>query len=305
MPLPEPVPELTSLDLLVSVSELGSISAAAGAHGITQPAASMRLRKLEQVLGIHLLERATTGSRLTPAGEATVEWATPVLHALESLLVGTSALHRSARSSLRLAASMTVAEYLVPSWLGKLAGERGGTSVSLEMGNTATVAGLVADGRADLGFIEGARPPGRLSFREVLEDELVVVVGASHPWARRRRVLSPDELARTALLLREEGSGTRQVLAEALAEYGLEVVSAMELGSTTAIKAAAGAGAGPAVLSALAVADERESGALVAVPCEGLRLHRVIRAVWSGRLGPVAARLLAISAGRHPVAGQG
>ncbi|HET9093103.1 MAG TPA: LysR substrate-binding domain-containing protein, partial [Acidimicrobiales bacterium] len=177
--------------------------------------------------------------------------------------------------------------------------------VSLEMGNTATVAGLVADGRADLGFIEGARPPGRLSFRELLEDELVVVVGASHPWARRRRALSPAELARTALLVREEGSGTRQVLAEALAEHGLEVVSAMELGSTTAIKAAAASGAGPAVLSALAVSDERESGTLVAVPCEGLLLRRVIRAVWSGRLGPVAARLLAISAGRHPAAGQG
>ncbi|HET9092275.1 MAG TPA: LysR family transcriptional regulator, partial [Acidimicrobiales bacterium] len=212
MPLPDPVPELASLDLLVSVSELGSISAAAGAHGITQPAASMRLRKLEQVLGIQLLERAATGSRLTPAGEATVEWAAPVLHGIESLLVGASALRRSARSSLRLAASMTVAEYLVPTWLGRLASGRGSPSVSLEMGNTAAVAGLVAAGRADLGFIEGARPPGRLSFRDLLEDELVVVVGPPHPWARRRRALSPAELARTALLVREEGSGTRQVL---------------------------------------------------------------------------------------------
>ncbi|MHB8594672.1 MAG: LysR family transcriptional regulator, partial [Acidimicrobiales bacterium] len=117
MPLPQPFPDLAALDLLVTVGELGSINAAAQIHGVTQPAASMRLRSLERVLGLQLLERVRTGSRLTPAGAATVEWAGAVLHDMRYLLTGTAALRSDQRSRLRLAASLTVAEYLIPGWL--------------------------------------------------------------------------------------------------------------------------------------------------------------------------------------------
>src|SRR5579875_1684995 len=105
-PLRQPVPDLVSLDLLVSVGALGSISAAAAAHGLTQPAASTRLRSLERMLGVELLERARTGSRLTPAGSVVAEWATGVLESVRALLAGAAAL-RSDVSSLEIAASMT------------------------------------------------------------------------------------------------------------------------------------------------------------------------------------------------------
>lgn len=297
MPLPEPVPDLHAVDLLVTVGELGSISAAAAAHGVTQPAASMRLRGLERLLGIPLLERATTGTRLTPAGAATVEWASAVLDATRTLLAGTAALRADRGSQLRLAASMTVAEYLLPRWLQQLASEAPQTKVSLEMGNTAHVSDLVARREVDLGFIEGPRPPGRLRSRALLADELVIVVARGHPWSRSRRPLSPQKLAATPLVLREPGSGTREVLIEALKVHGLEPTAGIELGSTTAIKAAAAGGVGPAVISALAVRGELESGHLVAVPCQDLPLRRVIRAIWAAsRTSPAAPGLIAIAA---------
>jgi DNA-binding transcriptional LysR family regulator len=298
MPLPEPYPDLASLDLLATVGQLGSISAAATAHGVTQPAASMRLRALERLLQIPLLERSTAGARLTPAGMATVEWAAVVLGDMRTLLAGTAALRADRHSQLRLAASLTVAEYLVPRWLHLLASEAPETRVSLEMGNTAHVAELVGDGDVDLGFIEGPRPPGRLRSKEVLADELVVVVPVGHPWSRRRRPISVQDLAGTPLVLREHGSGTREVLTDALAEHGLSVTAAMELGSTTAIKAAAMSGTGPAVISALAVRAELQAGQLVAIVCEHLQLQRAIRAIWapSRPPGPAATRLLAIAA---------
>lgn len=298
MPLPQPTPHVEALDLLVSVSELGSISAAADAHGITQPAASMRLRSLERVLGITLLDRARTGARMTDAGTAAVEWAAVVLRDVQALMAGVAAL-RAEPSHLHLAASLTVAEYLMPQWLPQLSAPDQ-TTVSLQMGNTAHVADLVTRGEVDLGFIEGPRPPGRLRSRDLLPDELVVVVPPGHPWARRRRPLTPALLAAAPLVLREQGSGTRDVLTEALAGHGLDVSAAMELGSTTAIKAAVFAGAGPAVLSALAVAAELGAGQLVAVACEGLSLRRTIRAIWAADQPPRghAARLLAI-AGRR------
>ncbi|MEO9224376.1 MAG: LysR family transcriptional regulator [Acidimicrobiales bacterium] len=299
MPLPQPLPDLPGLDLLVSVGELGSITAAAASHGVSQPAASMRLRSLERVLGLQLLERASTGSRLTPVGEATVEWAAAVLHDVEALLTGVAALRSEKRSRLRLAASMTVAEYLIPTWLRHLAMAAPDVGVSLEMGNTAHVVDLVADGQVELGFIEGTQPPPLLHSKDLREDELVVVVGSGHPWARRRRPVTPVQLAATPLLLREVGSGTRDILTAALAEHGLEPRELMELGSTTAIKTAAMAGTGVAVISALAVADEVRSGDLVVIACAGLQLTRTMRAVWSkGRtLSDAAAQLVAIAAG--------
>ena len=298
VPLPEPYPDLPSLDLLVSVGELGSISAAAAAHGVSQPAASMRLRSLERLLRVPLLDRSTRGARLTAAGMATAEWAAAVLGDMRTLLAGTATLHSDRHSQLRLAASLTVAEYLLPRWLHLLSAEIPSTRVSLEMGNTVHVAGLVARGQADMGFIEGPRPPGRLRSRGLLADELVIVVGPGHPWSRRRRPITAAHLAGSPLVLREPGSGTREVLTDAMASRGLGVTAAMELGSTTAIKAAAMTGTAPAVVSALAVRAELRSGHLVAVSCEGLRLRRTIRAIWATSHPPAAAgvRLLAIAA---------
>jgi len=309
VPLPEPCPALTALDLLVSVGELGSISAAARAHGVTQPAASMRLRGLERVLGIELLERTTTGALLTPAGLATVEWAGPVLGGLRALLAGTAALRADHDSHLRLAASLTVAEYLLPRWLEQTAAAAPEVKVSLSVGNTEHVAALVERGDVDLGFVEGPRPPRALRSKEVARDELVVVVAADHPWTRRRKPLLPADLAATPLVLREPGSGTRDVLTAALDALGLTVVAAMELASTTAIKAAAMAGAGPAVVSALAVSGEVEAGRLVAVAVDGLPLARRIRAIWAPGRPPARAtsRFLAIASagGSGRIAGAG
>jgi DNA-binding transcriptional LysR family regulator len=220
-----------------------------------------------------------------------------VLHAVAELLAGAQALRNDERSHLRLGASLTVAEYLVPAWLRRLATALPEVGVSLEMGNSANVVEMLARGQVDLGFIEGPGSPGHLRSRDICGDRLVVVVGNSHPWARRRRALTAGELARTPTVLRERGSGTRDTLTLALAKQGLEVRPLMELGSTTAIKAAAIAGTGPAVLSALAVEAELRGGQLVAVPCPELSLERTIRAVWtsSRSLSPSASRLVAIA----------
>lgn len=302
-PLAQPLPDLGSLDLLVSVATLGSISAGATAHGLTQPAASMRLRGLERVLGVQLLDRARTGSRLTAAGEAVVEWAGAVLEEVRGLLAGVAAL-RSGTSTLEIAASLTVAEYLLPHWLEQLAA-RMPAGVSLQMGNTARVAEMVEVGEVELGFIEGPRPPGRLRTRDLVRDRLVVVVGPSHPWARRRRPVTATELASTPLLLRERGSGTRDVLAAALAGEGRPPTAHMELGSTTAIKAAAVTGTAPAVLPVVAVTPELRAGQLVEVAHAGVDLVRTIRAIWRAghTLSPGAQQLLAIAQARPDQAG--
>jgi DNA-binding transcriptional LysR family regulator len=302
MPLAEPVPDLRSLDLLRSVAELGSIRQAAAAHHISQPAASMRLRTLERTLGLLLLDRSDGRARPTAAGLAVVQWSEPVLEGMRSLLIGAAAARSEGHDTLRIAASMTVAEYLVPGWLSRLGSVDPSVAVSLEMGNSEHVTTVMRQGGADIGFVEGPDDPTDLRSRIVATDDLVVVVAPTHPWARRRRPLSVTDLATTPLVLREAGSGTREVLERALGASGLEPTPLLELGSTTAIKSSVADGTGPGVLSRLAIGSEVGDGRLVVVPTSGVPLERRIRAIWPSSRPPVpaAARLLRQLAGDDP-----
>ncbi|MEU3748772.1 MULTISPECIES: LysR family transcriptional regulator [Streptomyces] len=274
------VPDLGALELLIAVARHGSLGAAAREVGITQPAASSRIRSMERQLGVALVDRSPRGSRLTDAGALVTDWARRIVEAAEAFDAGAQALRGRRDSRLRVAASMTIAEYLMPGWLIALRAERPDTAVSLQAGNSATVAQQLLAGDADVGFVEGLAVPDGLDGAIVAHDRLALVAAPSHPWARRRGPLDPAELAATPLILRERGSGTRQVLDAALAGHGGLSEPLLELASTTAVKGAAVSGAGPAVLSELAISEELASRRLVAIPVEGVLLRRDLRAVW-------------------------
>ncbi|GKQ34814.1 LysR family transcriptional regulator [Streptomyces sp. A012304] len=290
------VPDLGALELLLAVARLGSLGAAARELGITQPAASSRVRSMERQLGVALVDRSPRGSRLTDAGALVTDWARRIVEAAEAFDAGAQALRDRRDSRLRVAASMTIAEYLLPGWLLALRAERPDTAVSLHAGNSAAVAERLLSGEADLGFVEGLTVPSGLDSVVVAHDRLIVVVAPGHPWVRRRRALAASELASTPLILREKGSGTRQVLDAALGGLARPLI---ELSSTTAVKAAAVGGAGPAVLSELAVGDELALRRLVRVPVEGVRLARDLRAVWPTGHRPAgpARELLSLTRG--------
>ncbi|GGT17182.1 LysR family transcriptional regulator [Streptomyces chromofuscus] len=278
------VPDLGALELLLAVARLGSLGAAAREVGVTQPAASSRIRSMERQLGVALVDRSPRGSRLTDTGVLVTDWARRVVEAAEAFDAGAQALRDRRDSRLRVAASMTIAEYLLPGWLLALRAARPDTAVSLLAGNSAAVADRLLSDEADLGFVEGLTVPTGLDSVVVGHDHLVVVTAPGHPWARRRRPLSADELAATPLVLREKGSGTRQVLDAALGGLARPLI---ELSSTTAVKASAVGGAGPAVLSELAVGEELATRRLVGVPVEGAGLRRDLRAVWRTGHRPV------------------
>lgn len=298
VPLSHRVPDLGALELLLAVARDGSLGRAARELGVSQPAASARVRSMERQLGLALLERSPRGSRLTDAGALVTDWARRVVEAAEAFDAGTQALRDRRDSRLRIAASMTIAEYLLPGWLMALRAERPDTAVSLIAGNSAAVAGRLLGGEADLGFVEGLSVPAGLDGTVIAHDRLVVAVAPSHAWARRRAPLTPRELAATPLVLREQGSGTRQVLDAALAVHGGLAEPLLELSSTTAVKGAAQSGAGPCVLSELALGEELSARRLVQIPLGGMRLRRQLRAVWPAGHRPTgpARDLLSLTA---------
>ncbi|MGC0342066.1 LysR family transcriptional regulator [Streptomyces sp. SLBN-8D4] len=278
------VPDLGALELLLAVARLGSLGAAARELGITQPAASSRIRSMERQLGVALVDRSPRGSRLTDAGALVTDWARRIVEAAEAFDAGAQALRVRRDSRLRVVASMTIAEYLLPGWLLALRAGRPDTAVSLHAGNSATVVERLLSDEADLGFVEGLTVPSGLDSVVIAHDHLIVVTAPGHVWARRRRPLEAAELAATPLILREKGSGTRQVLDAALGGLARPLI---ELSSTTAVKAAAVSGAGPAVLSELAVGEELALRRLVRVPVAGVSLARDLRAVWPTGHRPV------------------
>lgn len=299
MPLPATFPDLASLDLFVSAVELGSLSRAAEAHGIAQPSASSRIKHLERQLGMQLLDRGPAGSTPTDAGVVVAGWAETILRAAHELHAGLSAFQAEQVGRLRIVASFTIAEYLLPQWLDRFSREHPRDSIALEVANSTTVIDRVHHGLADLGFIETPSGVRDLDQQVVGSDQMVTVVAPSHPWATRRQV-PVEALAATPLVTREAGSGTREALEAALRERDLGApTSVLELGSTSAVRAAVVHGNAPTVISRLAVAAELAAGTLVEIDVPDLAISRDLRAVWpkGAPLPPLARALLEDLAG--------
>lgn len=288
-------PDLAVLELLTAIGEHGSLGAGARAVGMAQPNASRAIRALERRIGVDLLVRRPGGSRLSEEGAVVVDWARGVLSAGREFVSVTQALSAERAAHLDLAASMTVAEHLVPGWLAELRRGHPEAEVRLRVHNSSHVFELVASGSCELGFVETPHAHPELRTRVVARDRLVVVVPPAHPWAQRTAGLTPAELAATPLVVREPGSGTRVTLDEALAAHD-PVPPALESGSNAAVLASVTAGAGPAVLSELVISGPLRRDDLIAIPVVGLDLGREIRAVWRGPCPtPLAEALIEVA----------
>lgn len=286
--------DLESLRLIVAIDRHHSLGAAARELGISQPAASARLRSVESGYGLSLVSRSARGSELTEDGRAVCSWAENVLREVDTLQAGIAALSEQRKGGLEIAASLTIAEYFLPRWLGEMQRTMPDVHTALRVMNSAEVEAQVRQRDVSLGFTESPERPRGLSTRRVGSDRLAVVVAPRHEWTRRVYPPTADELAQTPLVLREAGSGTRETFDRAL---GTEPRIALEASSTSALVGAAVNGVGPAVVSEVAVRSQLDAGVLVEVTTE-LDLRRPLLAIWRAdeRLRSPATDLVAIAA---------
>ena len=291
------MPDLPAFEVLVAIAKTGSLGAAAREIGLTQQAVSARLASMEAQIGVRLVVRTARGSQMTPAGVVVTEWADKLLDVAEHVDAGLSCLRTESRRRVKVVASLTIAEQLMPRWLVSLQAAAGrlGTAapeVVLTTTNSDHAIAAVLDGGAELGFIETPGAPRGLRSRVVAHDELVLIVPPDHKWTRRNRTVSAAELALTPLVTREPGSGTRDSLTAALrgtlGDTMTQAAPVLELSSAAAVRAAVLAGAGPAVMSRLAVVDDLTVGRLRSVPVADLNLRRDLRAIWVGARTPPA-----------------
>jgi DNA-binding transcriptional LysR family regulator len=272
------LPPTQYLAAFVTAVDKGSIGAAADELHLTQSAVTKRVRALERQLGLTLLERGRFGVRPVEAGLALYREARAALDSLSRAQAALDVYRADAQSTVRVAASRTIASYLLPGWLSAYAKAAHASRFDVAVANSLTVARLVRNGSAALGFIEDRGMLSGLEALTVASDGLVVVVGPHHRWAKRRAV-SVDELTTASYFTREPGSGTRTVVEHALGEVGVRLEPTLEAGSLEALKRSVADGDAFTVLSALAVDGEVARGELASVRVRGVALERVLRAV--------------------------
>ncbi|WP_095975907.1 LysR substrate-binding domain-containing protein [Melittangium boletus] len=257
------------------VATTGQVSAASRLLHLSQPAVTAQVRQLERECGRPLLVRTARGVRLNDAGRMLLEYAQRLHHLMEEASAAMAG-EESPGGELVLAASTTLASYVVPSLLASFLRAHRGIQVRLEVGNTEQVLAWVGEERVPLGLVEGHARAAGIRLERYLEDELVPVAGARAP-AEIQRVRTVEDLHAVPLLWRESGSGTRAVLERALKKAGVRrgpQAGDLQLGSTEAIKGAVAAGLGVGFLSRWSLQDELASGRLRLLPIPDLRVER-------------------------------
>ena len=267
---------LHQLAVFVATAQAGSTRAAAERVARSQSAASSALADIEAALGAALFHRVGRRLVLNENGRALL----PRAHALLDQAGEIQALFGAEHAApLRVAASFTIGEYLMPALVAQWTREHPASPVRLRIANTAEVIAAVAGFEVDLGFIEGPQTHPDLTVRPWLDDELVVVASPQHPLAGR--LATPRQLGEAVWVLRELGSGTRQVTDAWLMQHLPQVRVGFELGSTEAIKRVVAEGVGLAHLSRHVVAQSLDDGLLVPVrhrlPPARRRLATVLR----------------------------
>jgi DNA-binding transcriptional LysR family regulator len=300
MALSSRMPDLESFEVFLAIAETGGLGSAARELGLTQQAVSRRLAAIEAKAGVTFAARTTRGSSLTSAGNMMAQWASRLLEVARDIDAGLGSLREEGCQRIKVVASPTIVEHLMPHWLLSLRAANSQHTgsvpeVNLTATNSEHAIASVRGGAADLGFVEQPGSPAGLGSCVVGHDELVVVVPPSHKWARNSRVVSARELAQTPLVTREPRAGIRDSLAVALRRsLGDDVQQAppvLELLTAAAIRAAVLAGAGPAAMSRLAVADDLAVGRLSGITVSHLDLRRELRAIWVGGHAPPAGAI--------------
>jgi DNA-binding transcriptional LysR family regulator len=284
-----PFADLTDLRLFAAVAQHRSVSAAASAVHISQPAASRRLHAIQTRVGVQLFQFGPRGAQLTEAGAFWAGEATKVLRSLDEAQ-SRFATTFQLRSGLYFGAGHVVAEYLVPGWLSSWPHARG-IPASVVVGNSDEVVDMVLAAKVDFGVVQTSAPRADLVSVPLFPDRLVLIVPQEHPWVRLGRPMSMREVAATPLIRRESTSGSQLKWMEALAKLDIEVAAPiLEVDSLAALKRAVAAGIGPAIVPRIAVEEDVQAERVREIPVTGMDLEVWVMVVWlpTTELNPVA-----------------
>jgi DNA-binding transcriptional LysR family regulator len=264
------------LRLFTTVVKAGSFSRAAEVLHISQPAISKGVRDFELQVGCRLLDRTPRGVRPTREGQALIGHAEALFAAERAAEDELQSLRSLDSGSLRIGASTTIATYMIADYLGRFHRTYPGIDLHVVSANTRDVAERMAAHEIEIALVEGPVESDELVSHPWRTDVMSLIVGPQHRFTRSKTAVQTAALNDEILIVREPGSGTREIVAQALAAQGIEPARTLEIGGTEAIKQAVAAGLGVSIVSTAAIADQLSLGRLKVVRMQDLRIERTL-----------------------------
>jgi len=243
---------------------------------ITQPAVTKHIQEIENHFKVKLFERNGTKIKLTPAGETLLQHTDQLFAVYRNMEFELNAFTQQHAGKLKIGASTTVAQYVLPPVLAAFHKKFRNIRVSLTINNTEQIEQALQNKSIDLGIIEGQSKSNLFKYTEFVEDELLLVANSNHPLARKE-FIKPEELLKVPLLLREPGSGTLEVIAHALRPLGIKISQLqkeMQLGSTESMKLYLLNSDAMAFLSVHSISKELHDRACSVIAVKGLKIKR-------------------------------
>lgn len=264
------------LHIFYTVAERGSFSAAAQALHMTQPAVTMQIQSLEDYFGTKLLIRSTKRIELTEAGHTLYPFAKQSIELIRETEQAMSRFTHMLEGRLQLGASLTIGEYVLPRMLGPFGQQYPHISIIMKVMNTSQIIEDIMNHQLNFGLVEAPVHHPDMVSEPVMEDELKLIVPIGHPLADKD-IVTLEETIAYPFILREKGSGTRQVMEQGLKRKGIDpnqIRTVMELGSNGAIKSAVEAGVGITIISPSSVKHETALGLLRVIDIEDISFKR-------------------------------
>ncbi len=255
---------------------------------LSQPAVSQQIRALESELGTALFDRSHGKVRLTDAGSVLLQYAKQGEQLADEAFQAVQQTKGQVAGSLRIGASMTIAQYILPRIVGSFLREHPRVRLALRSANSEQIIAALANDEIELGLIEGPVSSREVFRQKFFEDRLVLIAGRQSPWGRQAS-LTLQALSQVPLLMRERGSGSRRVVESALRKAGIarrDLNILLELDSIVATISALEAGIGVAFVSEWAIQKELRLGTIRILVVPGLDIRRDMTLV--RRLGPLA-----------------
>ncbi|MHB8883405.1 MAG: selenium metabolism-associated LysR family transcriptional regulator [Thermodesulfovibrionales bacterium] len=252
------------LKVFCTVAETKSFSKTSEIIHLTQPAVSLQIQALEEIYETKLFDRSSSTVTLTPAGEVLYKYAKEILGLYANVEKVIGEITGLVKGSISIGASSTIGNYLLPGVITDFKKTHLKIKIHLLVGNTKRVVDLLNSGSIDIGLVEGEVTRQKMIVEKLIPDELLLVVPAYHPWAKKKEI-PISELTKEPFIFREGGSGTRQMIEMFFSKYGItpnNMKVSMVLGSTEAIKEAVENGLGVSILSRWAARKEIKYGTL-------------------------------------------
>lgn len=263
------------LTTFITVARIKSFTKAAEILNLTQPAVSQHIKYLEEYYGVGLIKKTGKEIDLTEEGLILYKYSKEldILHRnLEAEIRNKSGIHKS----YKVGASMTVGGYVLPYILAEYKREHPNTDILLQVNNTEEIISKLLNRKLDLALVEGNFDRDKFGYKKFKDDEMVLAVSDKHQFAKKGKV-SIEEILQGELIIREKGSGTREIFENKLKELGYDICSFnpyMELGSISAIKSLVEENLGYTIISKETIKRELKQGVIKIVEIEGIQIYR-------------------------------